>query len=66
MIASGPCNDGSVFPHCAQDVLNLVIDGNYMLKEKKDTKRSRAWQQFRKVLVSRHPTKIMFYPVNTE
>ena len=36
MMASGPCNDGSVFPHSAQDVLNLVIDGDYMLKKKKD------------------------------
>ena len=33
MMAFGPCNDGSVFPHSAQDVLNLVIDGDYMLKE---------------------------------
>ena len=66
MMASGPCNDGSVFPHSAQDVLNLVIDGDYMLKKKKDTKGSRAWQQFRNALVSQHPTRIVFYPVNTE
>ena len=46
MMASGPCNDGSVFPHSAQDVLNLVIDGDYMLKKKKDMKGSRVWQQF--------------------
>ena len=36
MMVSGPCNDGSVFPHSAQDVSNLVIDGDYMLKKKKE------------------------------
>ena len=39
-----------------QDVLKLVIDGDYILKKKKDTKGSRAWQQFR----------IVFDPVNNE
>ena len=66
MMASGPCNDGSVFLHSAQDVLNLVIDGDYMLKKKKDTKGSRAWQQFQNGLVSWHPTRIVFNPVNTK
>ena len=66
MMTSGPCDDGSVFPHSAQDILNLVIDGDYMLKKKKDTKGSRAWQQFRNVLVSRRLTRIVFNPVNTE
>ena len=51
MMASGSGDDGSVFPNSAQDVLNLVIDGHYILKRKKDTKGSRAWQQFRIVLV---------------
>ena len=32
MMASGSCDDGSVFPHSAQDVSNLVIDGDYMKK----------------------------------
>ena len=66
MMASGPCDDGSVFPHSVQDASNLVIDGDYMLKNKKDTKGSRAWQQFQNMLVSRHPPRIMFNPVNTE
>ena len=66
MMASDPCYDGSIFPHFAQDVSNLVIDGDYMLKKEKDTKGSRAWQQFWNVLVSRRPTRIMFYPVNTK
>ena len=66
MMASGPCNNGSVFPHFAEDVSNLVIDGDYMLKKKEDTKGSRAWQQFQNVLVSWRPTRIVFYPVNTE
>ena len=46
MTAFGPGDDGSAFPNSAQDVLNLVIDGHYILKRKKDTKGSRAWQQF--------------------
>ena len=46
MMASGPCDDGSVFPHSAQDVSNLVIDSDHMLKKKKDTKGNRARQQF--------------------
>ena len=46
MMASGPGDDESVFPNSAQDVSNLVIDGDYILKKKKDTKGSRAWQQF--------------------
>ena len=50
-----PGDDGSVFHNSAQDVSNLVIDGHYILKRKKDTKGSRAWQQFRIVLVSRLP-----------
>ena len=66
MMASGSCDDGSVFPHSAQDISNLVIDGNYMLKKKKDTKGSRAWQQVQNVSVLRHLTRIMFNPVNTE
>ena len=66
MMASGHCNDGSVLPHSAQDVLNLFIDGDYILKEKKDIKGSRAWQQFRNVLVLWRPTRIVFYPMNTE
>ena len=65
MMASGSCDDGSVFPHSAQDISNLVIDDDYMLK-KKDTKGSRAWQLFRNVLVSRCLTRIVFNPVNTE
>ena len=36
MMASGSCDDGSVFPHSAQDILNLVIDGDYMLKKQKE------------------------------
>ena len=40
----------------SQDVLNLVIDGDYILKKKKDTKGSRAWQQF----------WIVFNPINNE
>ena len=46
MMVSGPGNDGSVFPNSAQDVSKLVIDGDYILKKKKDTKGSRAWKQF--------------------
>ena len=68
---------GSVFLDSAQDVLNLVIDGHYNnLKRKKDTKGSRAWQQFRIMLVSRRPSapfrvrhreiRIVFNLVNTE
>ena len=64
MMASGPCNDESVFPHSAH-VSNLVIDGGYMLK-KKDTKGNRAWQQFQNMSVLRRLTRIMFNPVNTE
>ena len=45
MMASGPCDDGSVFPHSAQDASNLIIDGDCMLTKKKDTKGSRTWQQ---------------------
>ena len=52
MMASGPGDDGSVFPISAQDVSNLVIDGNYILKKNKDMKGSKVWQQFRIVLVS--------------
>ena len=66
MMAPGSCDDGSVFPHSAQDSLNLVIDGDYKLKKKKDTKGSRAWQQFRNVLVSWLLTRILFNPVKTE
>ena len=62
MMASGPCNDGSVFPHSVQDVSNQVTDGDYMLK-KKDTKGSRAWQQFQNLLVSRRPTRIVLFRV---
>ena len=51
MMASGPGDDGSVFSNSVQDVSNLVIDGDYILKKKKDTKGSRAWQQFRIMLV---------------
>ena len=36
-MAPGPGDDGSVFPNSAQDVPNLVIDGDYIC---------RAWQQF--------------------
>ena len=56
MVASGSGDDRSVFPNSAQDVSKLVIDGNYILKKKKDMKESRAWQQFR----------IIFNPVNNE
>ena len=64
MMVSGPCNDGSVSPHSAQDISNLVIDGDYMLKKRRIRKEvARAWQQF---LVSRRPTRIMLNPVNTE
>ena len=45
MMVSGPGEDGSVFPNFVQDVSNLVINGDYILKKKKDTKGSRAWQQ---------------------
>ena len=34
------------FQNSAQDVLKLVIDGDYILKKKKDMNRSTAWQQF--------------------
>ena len=33
MMASGPYNDGSVFPHFAQDVSNLIIDSDYVKEE---------------------------------
>ena len=47
MMASGDGDGGSVFPHSAQNVSNLVIDGDYMAKKKKkDMKGNRAWQQF--------------------
>ena len=32
----GPGDDGSVFPKSAQDILNLVIDGHYILKIQKE------------------------------
>ena len=41
MMAFGPGDDGNVFPS-TQDVSNLVIDGHYILKRKKDTKGGRA------------------------
>ena len=47
MMAPGPDDDGSVFPDSAQNVSNLVIDGDYIC---------RAWWQFRIVLVSRCPS----------
>ena len=76
-MAFGSGDEGSVFPNSAQNVSNLVIDGHYILKRKKDTKESRAWQQFQIVLVSRRrraapfrigrcETRIMFNPTNTE
>ena len=33
MMASGSGDDGSVFPNSAQDVSNLVIDGDRIQKE---------------------------------
>ena len=33
MMASGSGDDGSVFPNSAQDVSNLMIDGNRIHKE---------------------------------
>ena len=45
-MASGPGNNRSVLPSSAQNVSKLVIDGDYILKKKKDKKGSRAWQQF--------------------
>ena len=33
MMAFGSGDDGNVFPNSAQDVLNLVIDGNRIRKE---------------------------------
>ena len=56
MMASGPGDYGSVFPNSAQDVSKLFINGDYILKKKKDTKGSRAWQQF----------QIMLNPVSNE
>ena len=56
MMAFGPGDDGSVFLNSAQDVSKLIIDGDYILKKRKDTKGSKAWQQF----------QIMFNPVNSE
>ena len=35
MVAFGPGDNESVFPNSAQDVLNLVIDGHYILKRKR-------------------------------
>ena len=46
MMVSGPGDDVSVFLNSVQDVSTLVIDGDYILKKKKDTKGNRAWQQF--------------------
>ena len=56
MMAFGSADDGSIFHNSAQDGLNLAIDGHYILKKKKDTKGSRACQQFRIVLISWLPT----------
>ena len=42
LMAFGPGDNGSVFPNSAKYVLNLVIDGHYILKRKKDTKGSRV------------------------
>ena len=33
MMASGSCDDGTVFPHFAQDISNLVIDDDYVKEE---------------------------------
>ena len=33
MMASGSGDNASVFPNSAQDILNLVIDGNRIQKE---------------------------------
>ena len=65
-----PCNDGSVFPssfcsRCCESGHWWRL-ASYMLKKKKDTKGSRAWQQFRNVLVSWRLTRILFNPVKTE
>ena len=35
MLVSDPGNDGSVFPNSAQDVSNLISDGDYILKKMK-------------------------------
>ena len=50
MMAPGPGDDENVFLNSAQDVSKLVIDGDYILQKKKDTKGSRAWQQFQIVI----------------
>ena len=53
MMVFGSGDDVSVFSNSAQDVSNLVINGYYIFKEEKGSK---AWQQFRIMLVWRRPS----------
>ena len=51
MMASGPGDDGSVFPNSAQDVLKLVIDGDYILKRRRIQKEVEHGSNFESCLI---------------